>query len=74
MVIIEEPFGRVEKLWHYDMGLVYYSPRFRAALRGEVNSAILVDEVVNPPLSISIKTTTMKSTWSWEKIRMEWTY
>lgn len=49
MVIIEEPFGRVEKLWHYDTGLCYYSPHFRAALRGEVNPAILVDEVVNPP-------------------------
>lgn len=49
MVIIEEPFGRVEELWHYDMGLGYFGPRFRAVLQGEVNPAALADEVVNPP-------------------------
>lgn len=49
MVIIEEPFGRVEELWHYDMGLGYYGPRFRAALQSEVNLAVMMDEVVNPP-------------------------
>lgn len=49
MVIIEEPFGRVEELWHYDMGLGYFGPRFRAALQGEVNPAVVADEVVDPP-------------------------
>lgn len=52
MVIIEEPFGRVEELWHYDMGLGYFGPRFRATLQGEVNPAVLADEVVNPPQDI----------------------
>lgn len=31
------------------MGLGYYGPRFRAALQGEVNPAVLADEVVDPP-------------------------
>lgn len=49
MVILEEPVGRVEEIWHYDMGLGNYGPRFRAALQGEVNPAVMADEVVNPP-------------------------
>lgn len=34
MVIIEEPFGSVEELWHYDMGLGHFGQRFRAVLQG----------------------------------------
>lgn len=49
MVIIEEPFSRVEELLHYDMGLGYFGSGFRAALQGEVNPAVLAEEVVDPP-------------------------
>lgn len=70
MVILEDPVGRVDEILHYDMGLVYFGPRYRAALQGEVNPAVMADEVVNPPPVVENQENNNGVRWSSRKCKM----
>ncbi|KAK1365907.1 hypothetical protein POM88_041468 [Heracleum sosnowskyi] len=47
MVVMEEPFGRVQELWNLDMGLGPIGPRFQARRLQDVVHNAAVEDVVN---------------------------